>query len=67
MDTPQTTDERNRKQYVLEWAWKQQLLRGLPKTIREVFNAGFDFGFRCGLKKGREQGAATRQLKIPST
>lgn len=67
MDAPQTTEEKNRKQYVLDWAWKQQLLRGLPKAIREAFNAGFDFGFRCGLKTGREQGAARRQLKIPGT
>jgi hypothetical protein len=67
MDAPQTTEEKNRKQYVLDWAWKQQLLRGLPKTIREAFNAGFDFGFGCGVKKGRKDAAAARQLKISGT
>jgi hypothetical protein len=67
METPETIKSRNHKQYVLDWGWKQQLLRGLPKTVREAFNAGFGYGFVCGLKRGRKEGAATRQLKIPGT
>lgn len=50
MDTPQA---KSRKEHILDWAWKRQLLYGLPKGIREAFNAGFDFGFSCGVKKDR--------------
>lgn len=64
MDTPQA---KSRKEYVLDWAWKKQLLNGLPKGVREAFNAGFNFGFSCGVKKGREDAAAKRQLNIPGT
>jgi hypothetical protein len=59
------TKTKNRRAYVLDWAWKRRLLIGLPKTVREAFNAGFDAGFDCGLRTGREQGALSRQMRIP--
>lgn len=57
----------SRHVYVLDQAWKTQLLTGLPKSVREAFNAGFDAGFRSGIKKGRKDAFKDSQLRIPGT
>jgi len=53
--------------YVLQAAWEKQLLRGMPQTIRQAFNAGYDFGFSDGIKKGKRDSAKERQTRILGT
>lgn len=53
--------------YVLQAAWKKQLLRKMPEGVRQAFNAGYDFGFSDGIKKGRCDYTKERQTKISGT
>lgn len=64
MDSQQ---QKTRRQHILDWAWKKAVASGLFQSQREAFNRGFDFGYSMGIKKGREDANAARQLKIPGT